>query len=349
REDTKRAKMLYLGTEHGIYVSFDDGAGWQSLKQNLPDTPVHDIKVEERDLVIATHGRSFYVMDNIAPLRQWGIQTSTEDLTLFKPQDALRGLDRTLAVDYMLKSPAQKVTLEFLDGQGRVIRTFSGTAGDAARPAAPPSPEEFFRPRDPKPPVSAGLHRVNWDLRYAGATDFPGLIMWAAGTRGPIAPPGQYQVRVVADGRTATQPFGVRREPHLLADVSDADLQKEFDLAMQISKKTSQANEAVMLVRGITPQIADRRNKLDSKTGPTAKALDNLEKDLTSVETSVYQVKNKSSEDPLNFPIMLNNKIAAIQSVVEVGDTQPTQQSYDVFGMLAGKLDEQLNKLDTTV
>ena len=91
REDTKRAKMLYLGTEHGIYISFDDGASWQSLKQNLPDTPVHDIKVEERDLVIATHGRGFYVMDNISPLRQWGMQTSTNELTLFKPQDALRG------------------------------------------------------------------------------------------------------------------------------------------------------------------------------------------------------------------------------------------------------------------
>ena len=104
REDTKRAKLLYLGTEHGIYVSFDDGANWQSLRQNLPDAPVHDIKVEERDLVIATHGRAFYVMDNISPLRQWGAQTS--ELPLFKPEDALRGLDRTLAVDYALKQPA---------------------------------------------------------------------------------------------------------------------------------------------------------------------------------------------------------------------------------------------------
>src|SRR5204863_1574514 len=132
REDTKRAKMLYLGTEHGIYVSFDDGGAWQPLRQNLPDTPIHDIKVEERDLVIATHGRSFYVMDNISPLRQWRVQTSSNELTVFKPEDALRGLDRALSVDYMLKNPAQKVTIEFLDAQGKVIRTFSGTAADAA-------------------------------------------------------------------------------------------------------------------------------------------------------------------------------------------------------------------------
>ena len=347
REDTVRAKMLYLGTEHGVYVSFDDGASWQSLRQNLPDTPVHDIKVEQRDLVIGTHGRGFYIMDNISPLRQWGVQTT--DLHLFKPNDALRGLDRSLAVDYAVKQPAQKITIDFLDAQGNVIRSFSGTAADAAKPPAPPSPEDFFRPRDPKPPVGAGMHRLNWDLRYKGATDFPGLIMWAASTRGPVAPPGSYQVRVTADGQTETQPFAIKREPHLLADVTDADLQKEFDLAMQVSRKTTQANEAVLLVRGIKPQIDDRKNRLDSKTGPTAKALDKLHDDLITVETTLYQVKNQSSEDPLNFPIKLNNKIAAVQGVVESADSAPTEQSYDVFQLLAGRVDQELNKLDAAV
>jgi photosystem II stability/assembly factor-like uncharacterized protein len=349
REDTKRAKMLYLGTEHGIYVSFDDGANWQSLDQNLPDTPIHDIKVEERDLVIATHGRGFYVMDDISPLRQWGMQPTTTELTLYKPQDALRGLDRTLSIDYALKQPAQKVTVEFLDAKGTVIRSFSGTAEDAKKKAGPPSPEDFFRPRDPKPPVSEGMHRINWDLRYSGATDFPGLIMWAASTRGPVAPPGTYSVRVTADGQTATQPFAIRREPHLLADVTDADLQKQFDLAMQISKKTTEANQAVLLVRGITPQIEDRTNKLDSKTGPTAKALNDLKEKLTTVENAIYQTKNQSGEDPLNFPIMLNNKIAAIQGVVESAPDAPTEQSYEVFEMLSGRLNQQLNTLDSTV
>jgi len=344
REDTKRAKLLYLGTEHGIYVSFDDGANWQSLRQNLPDTPVHDIKVEERDLVIATHGRAFYIMDDISPLRQWGMDTS--DVVVFKPSDALRGLDRSLAIDYQLKQAAQKVTVEILDAKGAVIRSFSGTAADEAKPAPA---EDFRRPVDPKPAVSAGSHRVNWDLRYAGATEFPGLIMWAASTRGPLAPPGTYQVRLTADGQTKAQSFSVKREPHVLADVTDADLQKEFDLAMQIRNKTSQANDAVLLVRGIKPQINDRRNKLDSKVGPTAKALDNLEKNLTAVETAVYQTKNQSREDPLNFPIMLNNKIAAIQGVVESADTEPTDQTYEVFQIMSGRLAEQLDKLDTTV
>jgi photosystem II stability/assembly factor-like uncharacterized protein len=347
REDTVREKMLYLGTEHAIYVSFDDGGQWRSLNQNLPDTPVHDIKVQPRDLVIATHGRGFYVMDNISPLRQW-VDEDAASLHLFKPQDALRGLDQSLAIDYTLKAPAQKVTIDILDAQGAVIRSFSGSAADAAAPAAA-SPADFFRPRDPMPPLTAGMHRLNWDLRYKGATDIPGLIMWAASTRGPIAPPGSYQVRVTADSATQAQPFSIRRETHVLADVSDADLQKEFDIAMQINKKTTQSNEAVLLVRGIRPQIDDRRNKLDSKTGPTAKALDKLENELTTVETTLYQVKNQSSEDPLNYPIKLNNKVAAVQGVVESGDSAPTSQSIEVFTALAGQVDQQLTALDTAV
>jgi photosystem II stability/assembly factor-like uncharacterized protein len=354
REDTKRARLLYLGTEHGIYVSFDDGAGWQSLQQNLPDTPVHDIKVEERDLVIATHGRSFYVMDNISPLRQMGAETSNDAVHLYKPQDVLRGLDRALAVDYSLKQAAQNVTVEVVDPQGKTIRTFRGSATDGTeRPAAAAAAddEEAFlrRPPDPKPSTKAGMHRLNWDLRYPGATDFPGLIMWAASTRGPIAPPGNYQVRITADGKTGTQPFAIRREPHLLADVSDADLQKQFELAMKIRDKTSQANDAVLLVRGIKPQIEDRKSKLDSKVGPTAKALDELENTLSSVEVEVYQVKNQSSQDPLNFPIKLNNKIAALEGVVEAADVQPTDQSYEVFQTLSGRLDTELSKLDSAV
>jgi len=351
REDTNRAKLLYLATEHGMYVTFDDGALWQPLKQNLPDTPVHDIKVEERDLVIATHGRSFFVMDNIVTLRQWGAQTSSTGLYLFKPEDVRRGLDRALAIDYSLKQPAEKVTIDVLDGQGKLIRSFSGTAADASqKPAGPPSDEDFFRrPPDPKPAVAAGINRLNWDLRYPGATDFPGLIMWAASTRGPIAPPSTYQVRVTADGQTQTQTFAIKREPHLLADVTDADLQKQFDLAMKIRDKTSQANDAVLLVRGIKPQIQDRKGKLDSKAGPTAKALDELDTSLTAVEVEVYQVKNQSSQDPLNYPIKLNNKIAALQGIVESGDMPPTDQSVDIYQMLSGRLEAELSKLDTAV
>jgi len=348
REDVKRPKLLYLGTEHGVYVSFDDGANWQSLRQNLPDTPVHDIAVEERDLVIATHGRGFYVMDNISPLRQGGLP-ATSTFQLYKPEDARRGLDRSVAVDYYLKQPAQKVTMAFLDAQGKAIRTFTGTPADAER--KPPSPGDDDGPRrppEPHPAVSAGLHRLTWDMRYPGATDFPGLVMWAASSRGPLAPPGTYQVRVTADAETATQSFAIAREPHLLKDVSDQDLQEEFDLAMRVRDKSSQANEAVLLVRGIKAQIDDRKKKLDAKSAPVAKALDDFAAALSAIEGEIYQVKLQSSQDPLNFPIKLNNKIAALQGVIESADVRPTEQAYSVFRTLSNALDEQLGKLDTT-
>jgi photosystem II stability/assembly factor-like uncharacterized protein len=351
REDVKVPKLLYLGTEHGIYVSFDDGANWQSLRQNLPDTPVHDIAVEQRDLVIATHGRGFYIMDGIAPLRQGGIQTST-NVHLYKPGDALRGLDRSVSIDYYLKQPAQKVTMEVLDAQGKIIRTFTGTPADAQRRAEPAAGEDedgFRRPPEPHPAVTAGLHRLNWDMRYPGATDFPGLVMWAATTRGPQAPPAMYQVRVTADGQTETQSFAIAREPHLLEAVSDQDLREQFDLATNIRNKVSQANEAVLLVRGIRAQIKDRTGKLDAKAAAVVRALEDLDQALSAVENEIYQTRLQSSQDPLNYPIKLNNKIAALQGVVESADARPAEQTYSVFRALSSRLEEQLAKLDAAV
>jgi photosystem II stability/assembly factor-like uncharacterized protein len=348
REDPKRARLLYLGTEHGIYISFDDGSAWQSLRQNLPDTPVHDIAVTERDLVVATHGRGFYIMDNISPLRQGGLETTTT-LRLYKPEDALRGLDRSLAVDYYLKTPVQKITMEFLDAQSKVVRTWSGTPADEERKPPAPSDDDFRRPPEPHPPVSAGLHRMTWDMRYTGATEFPGMVMWAANARGPEAPPGSYQVRVVADGQTETQPFAIRREPHLLQSVSDQDLREQFDLALQIRDRVSQANEAVLLIRGVKQQIQDRRSKLDAKASAAVKALEDLEGALSAVEGEIYQVKLQSSQDPLNYPIKLNNKIAALLGVIESADARPTEQAYSVFRTLSGRLDDELGRLEAAL
>jgi hypothetical protein len=290
-------------------------------------------------------------MDNIAPLRQGGLQTTT-NFHLYTPEDALRGLDRSVSIDYYLKQPAQKVTLEFLDAQGSVIRTFTGTPqpADAQRPQPPAGDEEGFRrPPDPRPPVTAGLQRLNWDMRYPGATEFTGLIMWAASTRGPLAPPGTYQVRATADGQTATQPFAIKREPHVLKDVTDQDLREQFDLAMKVRDRASQANEAVLLIRGIKAQIADRRGKLGDKAAAVKKALDEFEQALSAVEGEIYQVRLQSSQDPLNFPIKLNNKIAALQGIIESADIRPTEQTYTVFRTLSNRLDEQLTKMDTSV
>lgn len=360
REDLKRPRMLYLGTENGIYVSFDDGANWQSLRQNLSTTPVHDIAVTDRDLVIGTHGRGFYVMDNIQPLRDHPSAIQAGALHVYRVPSVRRGLDRAAAIDYRLGADANEIKVEILDAQGGVIRTFTNTKAEVEaarnRPAGAPNPEaEFFRgPRDPKPSIAKGHQRVSWDLRYPGATEFPGMIMWAASTRGPLAPTGQYQVRVTADGVSQTQPFTIERETTLLKNVTDADLQAQFDLAMQVRNRTSQANDAVLLIRGIKQQIDDRVKKLDtgkpgSKPSPALVAARDVAAKLSAVEGEIYQVKNQSSQDPLNFPIKLNNKIAALQGVIESADARPTDQSREMYQTLSAKLDVQLQAMDKVI
>jgi photosystem II stability/assembly factor-like uncharacterized protein len=359
-EDPKRKGLLFLGTETGVYLSFDDGSVWQPFSLDLPVTPVHGILVKGDDLVIGTHGRSFYVMDNINVLRQIGRDTTNDPLVLFKPGDATRSVSRGVAIDYYLKQPADKVTVEILDAQGAVIRTFTGTppaapaaaapgAAPDATPAPAPPPEESFRPTPPPPAVKQGLNRFMWDTRYPDAKDFKGLIMWAGGVRGPAAPPGQYQVRLSADGaqgrQTKTQSFAILRNGK--ASATDADLQEQFKLAGQINAKVTAANEAVLRIRNLKDQIADRVTKAnDTKIKSTGEALTTK---LTGVEGEIYQYRNRSGQDPLNFPIKLNNKLAALQGIVEAGDYKPTDQSYAVFTDLSAQLEKQLEWLDSLV
>jgi photosystem II stability/assembly factor-like uncharacterized protein len=345
-EDPKRKGLLFLGTETGIYVSFDEGALWQPFSLELPVTPVHGIIVKNDDLVIATHGRAFYIMDNINVLRQVARNTTDEAVVLFKPGDAMRSVSRGVAIDYFLKQPADTVTIEILDAAGKSIKTFTGEAASATpAPAAAPTGDEGFRPPPARVAVKQGLNRFLWDTRYPDAKDFPGLIMWAGSVRGPEAPPGQYQVRLTAAGQTKTQPFAIVRNPRISS--TDADLVAQFELASQISARVTAANTAVIRIRGLKDQIADRVTKAND---PKVKAAgDAMTEKLTAVEGAIYQYRNRSGQDPLNFPIRLNNKLAALQGIVESGDYKPTDQSHAVFKELAGQLDLQLEELDSLI
>jgi photosystem II stability/assembly factor-like uncharacterized protein len=371
REDVKRPGLLYLGTEHGIYVSFDNGGAWQSLRLNLPVTPVHGIVVEETDLVIGTHGRSFWILPNIHTLRQFAPEVSSAGVHVFKPGDVVRhrsndiasiwrrsggfgGGGSSLPIDYYLKDEADKVTIEIKDAAGAVVRAFTGTAeedkkAEAARAAGGGEEEEFFRGAAPRVSRKKGLNRFVWDLRYEGAASFPGLIMWAASTRGPLAAPGAYQVSVSAGGETKTQSFAIVKDPRLTT-VTDADLQEQFRFATEIRDKVSLANRAVVRIRELKAQVKDRADKAraarNAKVGPAAET---LTKKLTDIEGEIYQYRNQSSQDPLNFPIKLNNKIAALQGVVESADGKPTTQSYEVFKLLGARLDAEVQKFDLLV
>ena len=352
REDKKRRGLLFLGTETGVYVSFDDGANWQSLRLDMPVTPVHGIQIKEGDLVIGTHGRSFYVMDNIGVLRQATRETTNEPVVLFDPSDATRSVSRAVTIDYFLKEPTDKVTIEILDGGGRSIASFTGTPepeGERADRERTADEEEEDRPRNappPRPTVRKGMNRLAWDMRYQGARSFPNLILWAASVRGPLAAPGKYQVRLTANNISTTHDFVIRRND-ALKTVTDADLQEQFTLAKQINDRVNSANEAVLRIRHLKTQIAERNGKAGDPSIQSAG--DALSARLTEVEGEIYQHRNRSSQDPLNYPIKLNNKLAALQGIVENGDNRPTAQAYSVFKELSGLLDVQLARLQSVV
>jgi hypothetical protein len=265
----------------------------------------------------------------------------------------MRGVTRNVTIDYYLKNAADKVTIEILDAQGRTVRSFTGTPkSEKDKPEAAAVEDEEGggnRPQAPRVPVAAGVNRFNWDLRYTNATDFPGLILWSGSVRGPMAPPGRYQVKLTAGGEARTQAFAIKRNSNL-PTVTDADLQEQFTLASQINRRVAQANEAVIRIRAIKTQIADRMEKSKaasaSEVAPAGQTL--IEK-LTDVEGEIYQYRNQSNQDPLNYPIKLNNKLASLQGVVESTDVQPTEQSYAVFRELSTRLDAQLARLEALI
>jgi len=346
REDVVQPGLLYLGTEKRVWVSFNNGRSWRSLQQNMPIVQIADIASTREDIAIATHGRSFYIMYDVAPLRALA-RTNGEvaPVALFPPNPAERAVERGASIYYYLSQPADSVTLEFLDEQGNVIRTFTGTSADSAGPAQGGGGR--FAGGDTRPSTKAGLNRFLWDMRYPGFTDFEGMIMWAAGNRGPMAVPGTYQVRLTANGQTQTQPLEIRMDPRLEGEVTIEDLRERHELAMQVLERVSEANEAVILSRDVKAQVDDRLAKTD--VAQIEEVGQRVKTKISDVEGRIYQVRNQSSQDPLNYPIMLNNKLASLLALIERGEYRPTDQMYEVFESLSGRLDEELNALNLII
>ena len=377
REDPERRGLLYVGTERGVWVSFDDGSHWQSLQRNLPKVPVHDLEVTQGDLVAATHGRSFYILDDVSALRQLTPEIAQAPMHLFKPRAAYRvnwgggfggggGREHPVGknppngavVYYTLSSPNQKVTLDFLDAKGAVIQSFSSQLDSAgladsvradsikkANKGKEPAAEGGFRrPTRPRVSNTAGLNMFAWDLRYPDAVGFTNLIMWAGSTRGPIAVPGTYSVRLTVNGKSQTQSFVLKKDPRVHA--TQADFEAQFALLMKVRDRLSAADNAVRTIRNLEWQMDQHGSSAPSGFADAAGA---LKTKLDTIEAAIYQVHNRASEDPLNFPIRLNNKIAALGGSIASADARPTAQDYAVYTLLSGQLDHELAELKTTL
>ncbi|MBV8809123.1 MAG: hypothetical protein JO033_10650 [Acidobacteriaceae bacterium] len=376
REDPNRRNLLYAGTETGIWVSFDGGAKWQSLQLNLPVTPITDLAVQKREheLVAATQGRSFWILDDINVLAQLTAGIGDEPMHLFEPKHGYRGAfgrgpipglggpategtnpPNGVVVYYWLKDkPEGEVTLEFLDSNGKLVRKFSSKAEKKPVAASEPSAEESEdvnprRGRGPElAPANQGLNRFEWDLRYPDATTFPGIILWAGGVRGPLVTPGTYEVRLLVTGKSLSQKFEIRKDPRL--QTTPEQFAAQLELELQVRDKLSQANQGVIDIRAVRKQIDELTDRLKA-SGDSEKVKSVMERanalsdELRTIEEALYQTKNRASEDPLNFPVRLNNKLAALLADIAASDTQPTAAQQEVYEELATTVNAETTKL----
>jgi photosystem II stability/assembly factor-like uncharacterized protein len=352
REDPDRRGLLYAGTEYGLYVSFDDGAHWQSLQLNLPVTPVTDLAVHRKDLVVATQGRSFWILDDLTPLHQLTDEIASSGAHLYLPRDAYRvevqGVsggerastvsDRLLAAaiprrwvgsnppsgaviySYFAKKPDGETTIEILDRAGAVVRS-------------------------EKIDGKVGMNRFAWDLRYPGAKLMEGVVLWGGDADGPKAVPGAYMVKLTSGSWSETRSFQLRKDPDL--DVTEADLQDQFDLLVELRDRITETHDALRRIRDVKAQakaIAERM-----KDDEVTKAADALSGKLTAVEEKLTQTKSTSRQDPINYPGQLDNQLVYLYGSIEEQDDKPTDSARTRFANLSKELEARLGQLREVV
>ncbi len=323
REDPTRKGLLYAGTEHGVFISFDGASTWQSLTFNLPEVPVTDLTIKDADLIAATQGRAFWILDDISALRQLADRTLTT-AQLFKPRDAYRTRNGRASIYYYLPAGSRApVTLEFVDSAGKTITTARNVS---AKP---------------------GLNRFDWDLRYPNSSAPPqGHIIFGGDLSGPVAVPGKYQVRFTAGGAPVNETFEIKKDPRLAT--TDQDFQKQFDLLINLRDRLTVAHDAardILRIRDEIKTVIDRATAIGA-TQEVATAAGLLDERLGGILDELIQMKSRFSNDVLSYPVKLNALIANLSSVVESADTAPTAQSYEVFTLLSSRLDEQISKLN---
>ncbi|HET9743677.1 MAG TPA: hypothetical protein VFQ00_13080 [Terriglobales bacterium] len=356
REDPKRKGLLYAGTETGLYVSFNDGQHWQPLQLNLPSTPIHDLAVKDDDLVVATHGRSFWVLDDITPLRQITSELAARDTVLYTPEPAYRlhypeqvDARRPVGQDpppgaildyYFASEPKGEVKLEIYDSQGKLIRSLSSVKKKDENEQPPEWPDQIQAVTTI--PAKVGMNRYAWDLRYESPVKIPNSFYSDSGPIGPLVMPGTYEVKLIANGQTLTQPLEIKLDPRIR--VSQADMQKQFDLAMKVYQSNNELHTAVNQIREMRANL-DRLSKRfdgDARLKPVVAAAGDLSQKAYGIEEGLIQVNMKGSEANLAFPNELNEKFDTFVRSVESADGAPTKQQYEVYDYLNGDLQKLL-------
>lgn len=335
REDPERRGLLFAGTETGLFVSLDDGKGWTRFQRNLPVVPITDLAIKDGDLVVATQGRAFWILDDLSPLRQWKDDVAAARLLLFAPPSAVRfpgGGDPAkppkgagqnpppgAVISFWLKEAPKEgevVSLEILQG-GNVLRRFTNEKRDEKEAEEAESPKEM-----PLEPV-AGLNRFSWDLRSLKPSLVPKAVLWGS-KEGPLVAPGSYGIRLSALGETRTASVEVAANPAV--KIAPADLARQAAFLADLTAALSRTHDTVRTLRDVRAQVVAVATRAKKSGAPpaVAGAAKELESRLLAVEEKLVNPKLKSSQDVLNFPPALDHQIVGLVSAVSSADAPPT-------------------------
>ena len=353
RADPKRKGLLYAGTESGIYISFDDGLSWKSFQLNLPIVPITDLTIKDNSLIVATQGRSLWILDDLTVLHQLNNKMDNSEMILFKPKDSYRfkGSEIGLAVKFIDSDESKSLTKGTNLPNGSIINfylknynkkkdtiklTFSDNKGNLIKSFSNYSDKNKLK-------LKKGGNQLVWDTRYNGAEILDGMIFWSTSFKGPKAVPGDYSVTLQKNNLKESQQFTILPDPRSESSISDMKLQ--FDFVNEVNKTVDKAHKIIKSIRSINKKLREFEENYSDKSSENLIAFSiKLRKSFSEIEKTLYQTKNRSNQDPLNFPIKLTNKLAHLNRLVTMNDFPPTNQDLMVKNELSNLIQAELNK-----
>jgi len=345
REDPKKKGILYAGTETGLYVSFDSGNNWQPFQLNLPIVPITDLAVKENNLVVATQGRSLWILDDLTAIHQLS-EAKGKEIYLFQPKDTYRmgGNSQKKSLTSGTNHPSGVMTYFYIKNtkDKEIKLSYLNSRNDTTKSFNTKNKKDKFKVKD-------GSNYFSWNMRGEGAEKLKGMILWWASLNAPQAVPGAYKVVLTVEGESVSQPVNILADPNAETDV--AGMQKQFDFITEINETVDNAHKSIKKIRKINKQLKafQEQYKDNDEVKTLVEEAKKLSEDFSEIEKTLYQTKNKSGQDPLNFPVRLTNKLGHLNSLVGMDDFPPTQQDIAVKNELTIKINEQLQSFNALV
>lgn len=347
RADKKRKGLLYAGTERGMYISFDDGVSWKSFQLNLPIVPITDLTIKNDNLIAATQGRSFWIIDDLTPLCQLNETIRNSEFYLYEPLSAwrmngtsMKGSKKSgenhpggVLFHFYFRDSIDKDTVVFQikEMNGELVKSFSNKPNKEAK-------EESFT-------IKKGMNRFVWDMSYTNAEGFDGMILWWATLNGPKALPGKYIAELILKGERIITEFEIKKDPR--STITLEELKEQFDFIRKAQNKFSETSKAILNIRKTRQQFNTFIKNYDEKSFEDIHdKAKNILNEITTIEETLYQTKTKSGQDLINYPVQLNNKLAHLATISMSGDNAPTEQALKLFEEFSMQIDEELQKLD---